>query len=143
MCLCKEDGKSLLEAMMGQPKDFGGDTPSTQEVAEPDSDHDLWERVKAGNNAALAQRYDRQAELVELEALFGDMAMTVEPLPPTPVLRQRVLASVEPTTLFEGFSDRFAEMFDINLEKARTLLRALNTSGILPVKELITGIQNK
>jgi hypothetical protein len=47
--------------------------------------------------------------------------MTVEPLPPTPVLRQRVLASVEPTTLFEGFSDRFAEMFDISLEEARAL----------------------
>jgi hypothetical protein len=115
VCLCEEDGKPLLEAMMGQSTDFGGDTSSTRGVAEPDPDHDLWERVKAANNAAPVQRYDRQAEPVELEALFGDMAMTVEPLPPTPVLRQRVLDSVEPTTLLEGFSVRFAEMFDISL----------------------------
>jgi anti-sigma factor ChrR (cupin superfamily) len=85
---------------------------------------------------------DSQAELAELEALFGDMAMTVEPLPPKPILRQRVLASVEPTTLFEGFLDRFAELFDIRLEKARTLLEAAGAVGDQPwVESGLPGIR--
>jgi RNA polymerase sigma-70 factor (ECF subfamily) len=47
--------------MMGQPTDSNNNTPSTQGFAEPDSDRILWERVKAGNNAALAQLYDCHA----------------------------------------------------------------------------------
>ncbi len=79
-------------------------------------------RVQVENE--LQSSAESRAELAELEALLGDVALTVEPLSPTPALRQKVLASVEPTTLFEGFLARFAELFDINLDKARTLLNA-------------------
>jgi RNA polymerase sigma-70 factor (ECF subfamily) len=47
--------------MMGHVIDSDSDTPPTQGFADPDSDRNLWERVKAGNNAALAQLYDRHA----------------------------------------------------------------------------------
>lgn len=47
--------------MIGHPTDSNSDTPSTQGFADPDADRNLWERVTAGDNAALAQLYDRHA----------------------------------------------------------------------------------
>jgi anti-sigma factor ChrR (cupin superfamily) len=53
----------------------------------------------------------------ELEAL-----PEFEELEPSPALRARVLASVEPATRLEGFLARFAALFDLEETRAREVL---------------------
>ena len=44
-------------------------------------------------------------------------------LVPSPALRERVLASVNPESRFEGFVERVAQLFDLPEERAREILR--------------------
>lgn len=52
----------------------------------------------------------------------GDRPETT-PIEPSPSLRLRVLASVDPATRFAGFVERFARIFDLSEENAARVLR--------------------
>jgi len=56
-----------------------------------------------------------------------DVMPSFEPLRPSDALRQRVLASVEPASRFEGFVARFARLFDLPEARAREVLAAAHT----------------
>lgn len=50
----------------------------------------------------------------------------IEPIEPSAALRKRVLASVDPSTRFEGFVPRFGRLFALEEDGARRILGAAN-----------------
>jgi putative transcriptional regulator len=56
-----------------------------------------------------------------------DVMPSFEPVRPSDALRQRVLASIEPASRFEGFVPRFARLFDLPETRAREILAAADT----------------
>jgi putative transcriptional regulator len=52
-----------------------------------------------------------------------DLIADEQDLAPSPALRERVLASVNPESRFEGFVERVARLFDLPEARAREILR--------------------
>ncbi len=55
------------------------------------------------------------------------LAASLEPVPPPPFVRARILASAEPRGHLAAHADALARFFEIGLEKARALLEAIAT----------------
>ncbi len=78
---------------------------------------------------------EAHAAMVELDELFGTAAATAEPVAPSPWLRERLLASLEPRTRFEGFKERLATLFDLDTTRIRELLDAVDLAPAAPWEE--------
>jgi anti-sigma factor ChrR (cupin superfamily) len=76
----------------------------------------------ASVDAALAASTEIRKQLYEIQETLTKMALSECTLQPDPRLRERVLASIEPGTRFEGFTERFAELFDLSKKEATRLL---------------------
>lgn len=53
-----------------------------------------------------------------------------EPIAPSPALRGRVLASLDPATRLEGFVARFARLFDLGEPRARELIEIARAPAV-------------
>jgi putative transcriptional regulator len=72
------------------------------------------ERAVAGD-AALA------AELASYQQTTGALGSVIQPVAPSPAVKQRLMASAGGGR-FEAFAQRMARMFDVTLDRARELL---------------------
>ncbi len=77
---------------------------------------------------ALSSSAELHNQLYEIQETLNTMALSVSPLQPGPRLRERILASIEPSTRFEGFTERFAELFDLDRKESRRLLAKIDQS---------------
>ena len=60
-----------------------------------------------------------------LSSLSGNL----EPISPAPAVFKRLMASVDPANRFDAFADSVAQLMDVAIEKARTLLAAIDEPG--------------
>ena len=67
-----------------------------------------------------------QAELRAIEETLTGVALSVEPVRPSPDVRTRLFAALQPQTRFTSFVDRVAEFFDLGVERARELLDSIS-----------------
>lgn len=60
-------------------------------------------------------------ELAELEDALASLALSLDPVAPSPAARDRVIAAAK-SGRFADFADRFASIFDVAVDRARELL---------------------
>jgi quercetin dioxygenase-like cupin family protein len=91
---------------------------------------------------ALSASEDLRNQLLEIQETLNTMALAETSLQPDPRLRERVLASIEPTKRFEGFTERFAELFDLRESEARRLLAKIDQADANEwASSLLTGVR--
>lgn len=81
---------------------------------------------RAEVEAMLRKSPDAQRELRMIEDALGELAMVLEPVQPSPEVRERVLASIAGTSRFEDFAAAVARLFDVTLARARELLALID-----------------
>lgn len=93
----------------------------------------------ASVDEALSESPEFRNQLYEIQETLTTMALSEVTLQPDPRLRERVLASIEPRTRFKGFTERFAELFDLGKKEAGRLLAKIDetqanewTSSLFP-----------
>ncbi|MGH8548314.1 MAG: dimethylsulfonioproprionate lyase family protein [Methylococcales bacterium] len=77
-------------------------------------------------DAALSESPEFLSQLYEIQETLTAMALSEAAPRPDPRLRKRILASIEARTRFEGFTERFAELFDLGKKEARRLLAKID-----------------
>lgn len=78
---------------------------------------------------ALAGSARLRKQLYAVQETLNILALAETPLQPAPRLRERVLGAIEPNTRFEGFTIRFAELFDLGEQEARRLLAKIDQAN--------------
>lgn len=70
-----------------------------------------------------------QNELTALRVSLETIALAEKPRKPSESLRSLVLDSIQKNTRFDGFKERFARLFDIDLTTAQNLLEKINSAA--------------
>jgi len=69
----------------------------------------------------------------EDEAVWSDtltaLSETLDPIEPSPDVFKRLMASVDPASRFDVFASNVAQLMDVAVEKARSLLAAIDDAG--------------
>lgn len=81
-------------------------------------------------NAALSTSAELRKKLDEIQESLGIMAFAETPIRPTNRLKDRILASTSPTNHFEGFTERFAELFDLGEKEIRRLFSKIDNPNL-------------
>lgn len=71
----------------------------------------------------LTQSQTAEQELKEVQAALEAFATSAPPVKPSNTLKQSILATLNKTTPFEGYTERFMALFDLNKEQVRELLK--------------------
>jgi anti-sigma factor ChrR (cupin superfamily) len=95
-----EDGSRLIEYVLGVLDDEA--------------------RAEMERELATSSRTERKR--LELEEALASLALAAEPRQPGEGLRNRLLASLDPDTRFEGFVERLAVFLDLGADRVRRLL---------------------
>lgn len=67
-----------------------------------------------------------QAQLQDIQESLTPISQSVTPRPPSANVRQSLLDSIQSKTRFQGFLDRFSQLFDIETHYSQKLLDKLN-----------------
>lgn len=82
--------------------------------------------------AALASSADYRRELEALKETFGQIGAVAQPLQPSAALRERVLGVAQPESRFDGFVDRLAALFELEVNAIREILRQASAAPEAP-----------
>lgn len=75
---------------------------------------------------------ERDTRLEDLEGVERTLALREEPQRPSPGLRARILASLDPGTRLEAFAERVASFLDLGLGRTRELLASVAEAARAP-----------
>ncbi|MCI0654103.1 MAG: cupin domain-containing protein [Methylococcaceae bacterium] len=75
---------------------------------------------------ALSTSAISRKQFYEIQETLNTMALAETPLQPDPRLREHVLAAIEPSNRFAGFTTRFAELFDLGEQEAGRLFAKID-----------------
>ena len=85
---------------------------------------ELDDREREAIEAELADSAELQSELAAIDATLAELAHAAPALEPSAGLRDRLLASTDPETPWEGFVTRLTELFDLAADRVREIMRA-------------------
>lgn len=77
-------------------------------------------------DTALSESTELRNKLDEIQETLHTVALAEPPMQPNDRLKQRVLTSITPAKRFEGFTERFAELFDLAIKDVRQLLAKID-----------------
>lgn len=75
---------------------------------------------------AVARSPELQKELSEIEITLQAVAQSEPVIAPTPMLRQRIADAIRHESRFNGFLERFADMFDLDKQTSESLLEKID-----------------
>jgi len=87
---------------------------------------------------AVARDAGLAAELVAYQQTTGALGAVIQPVAPSPAVKQRLLASVGGGR-FEAFSARLARMYDVTLDRARELVGLIERPASW-IQQVVPGI---
>lgn len=81
----------------------------------------LNERERGKFENKLDESPESEQDLLELQSILELIALSEEPIEPSQKLKQTLIESLNVTTPFQGFVDRFMELFDLERNNVKSL----------------------
>lgn len=90
---------------------------------------------------ALRDDAGLRAQLKEVTELLDDIGAAVPPVAPNPRVREKLLKSVRAATRFEGYLDRLANLFDLEVARLREILTSADNDADVWHDAGVTGVK--